>query len=110
MKLKNTIIQLKISLGGSTTGVSRQKTEITNLNVGQLKLGSLRSKNLKKEWRKTTITQEICITPSSTATHTLWEPDREEREKEAEGIPEEIWWEAFQIWWKAEIYKSKKFN
>ena len=49
MKLKNTIIQLKISLGGSTTGVSRQKTEITNLNVGQLKLGSLRSKNLKKE-------------------------------------------------------------
>ena len=51
-KLKNTIIQLKTSLGGSTTGVSRQKTEITNLNVGQLKLGSLRSKNLKKRVKK----------------------------------------------------------
>ena len=36
----------------------------------------------------------MCITPSSTATHTLREPDREEREKEAEGTPEGIRWEA----------------
>lgn len=99
MKLKSTI-QLKNSLEGSTTGLSRQRrTEITNLNIGQLNSGSLRSKNLKTEWRKATITPAICVTPSSTSSSALWEPDREERGRGRKSISGNTV-RSFQMWWK----------